>query len=109
LNSEGIIQMIAIRNLVVFVAFAAAAQAGDLEGNWKLAVGAQAPCALVLAPDGNVTTDCATGNRVARWRAQADKLELRTASGETVGILTAKDGSYAGKRFSDGKTLVLSR
>lgn len=101
--------MTAIRNLIVFTAFAAAAQAADVEGTWKLAVGAQAPCPLVLVADGTVTTDCATGNRVARWRAQADKLELRTASGETVGILTAKDGSYAGKRFSDGKTLVLSR
>lgn len=101
--------MTAIRNLIVFAAFAATAQAADLEGSWKLAVGAQPPCALALAADGTATTDCATGNRVARWRASADKLELRTASGETVGILTAKDGSYAGKRFSDGKTLVLSR
>ncbi len=101
--------MTAIRNLIVFAALTAAAQAGDVEGTWKLAIGAQAPCPLILVAGGTVTTDCATGNRVARWRASADKLELRTASGETVGILTAKDGGYAGKSFSDGKTLVLSR
>ncbi len=101
--------MTAIRYVIAAAAFASAASAADVEGAWKLAVGAQPPCDLVLAADGTATGDCATGNRVARWRGTADKLELRTASGETVGILTAKDGSYAGKRFSDGKTLVLSR
>jgi hypothetical protein len=101
--------MTAIRNLIVFAALIASAQAADMDGTWKLAVGTQAPCSLILVADGTVTADCATGNRVARWRASSDKLELRTASGEMVGILTAKDGGYAGKRFSDGKTLVLSR
>ncbi|MDE2182308.1 MAG: AprI/Inh family metalloprotease inhibitor [Alphaproteobacteria bacterium] len=85
--------------------------APDAAGSWKLTVGNGAPCNLVLAPDGSAASsaDCATGNRVARWRAVADKIELRTASGETVGILVARDGAFAGKRFSDGRTMVLSR
>jgi Protease inhibitor Inh len=109
MNPEGIIHMTITRSLIALAVFAAAAQAADVAGDWKLAVGAQPPCVITLSADGAATGDCATGNRVARWRAAADKLELRTASGETVGILTAKDGSYAGKRFSDGKTMVLSR
>ncbi len=94
---------------VVLAGFTGLALAEDVEGNWKLTAGAAEPCELVLAPDGLATGTCATGNRVARWKARADKLELRTASGETIGILTAKDGTYAGKRVSDGRTLVLSR
>ena len=94
---------------VATFALAAEAQAAEPTGTWKMAVGTGAACDLVLAPDGTATGDCATGNRVARWRAMSDKLELRTASGETVGILYARDGTYTGKRFADGRTLVLSR
>jgi Protease inhibitor Inh len=89
-------------------AFATASQA-DPTGQWKMAVGTNMVCPLTLSADGTATADCATGNRVARWRAVADKLELRTASGEMVGVLYAKNGTYTGKRFSDGRTLVLSR
>jgi hypothetical protein len=94
---------------------AVAAQAqpapSDVSGAWKLAIGANLVCPLTLAPDGTAsfTADCIGGGQVARWRMIADKLELRTASGETVGILLSKDGFYAGKRFADGRTLVLSR
>lgn len=93
-------------------AFAASASAAtDVAGSWKMTIGNSTACAVVLAPDGTAApaADCATGNRVARWRAVADKIELRTASGETVGILVARDGTFAGKRFSDGRTIVLSR
>jgi hypothetical protein len=95
--------------LLALAGFSAAAQAETAEGNWKLAAGTEASCTLMLAADGTATSDCATGNRVARWKVKADKLELRTMSGETIGILTAKDGTYAGRRFSDGRTLLLSR
>lgn len=99
----------ALMALALLAFWASSARAADVTGSWKLAVGSAPPCAITLNADGSATGDCATGNRVARWRVAADKLELRTASGETVGILTAKDGGFAGKKFSNGKTLALSR
>ena len=118
MNLEGIIQMKTIRTLL-FTSFAVAASvaaaqaqpAPDLSGNWKLAIGANTVCPLTLSADGSAayTADCAQGDRVAHWRAAADKLELRTASGETVGVLYVKGDTYAGKRFADGRTLILSR
>ena len=115
MNPEGIVQMKTLRTLL-FTSFAVAAVATALQaepanpvGHWKMMIGTNTVCPLTLETDGTATTDCATGNRVARWRAMADKLELRTASGEMIGVLYAKDGTYIGKRFSDGRTLVLSR
>lgn len=89
----------------------AAQSAGDVTGAWKLAIGTTIVCPLTLAPDGTVAlaADCAASAHVARWQLVAAKLELQTASGETVGILVNKDGSYAGKRVADGRTLLLSR
>jgi hypothetical protein len=118
LNLEGIIQMTKIRTLlftsVAVAAGFAAAQAQpatDVSGAWKLAVGANEACPLTLVADGSVTftTDCAKDSRVAHWRVCADKLELKTAGGETVGLLHAQDGTYVGKRFADGRALLLSR
>jgi hypothetical protein len=118
LNLEGIIQMTKIRTLLftslaVAASFAAvqAQTATDVSGAWKLAVGANEACPLTLVPDGTVsfTSDCAKESRVAHWRVSADKLELKTASGETVGLLRAQDGRYVGKRFADGRALLLSR
>ncbi len=109
MNAEGIIHMTIARALIALAVLTTAALAATVEGDWKLAVGARPPCTLTQAADGEGTGDCAPGNRGARGGAAAAKLELRTASGETVGILTAKDGGYAGKRFSDGKAMVLSR
>jgi len=96
---------------LAFAAGAAQAQPADVSGAWKLAIGASTVCPLTLSADGTAayTADCDSGDRVARWRAAADKLELKTASGETVGILYVKGETYAGKRFADGRTLTLSR
>ena len=96
---------------ILLTAGAQAQPAPDVSGAWKLAIGANLVCPLTLAPDGTAsfTADCAGGGGVARWYASADKLELRTASGETVGVLRGKDGGYAGKRFTDGRVLLLSR
>jgi hypothetical protein len=90
---------------------AADSQAADIAGAWKLAIGANTVCTLTLAPDGSAVFagDCTGGGDVARWHMAANKLELRTAAGETVGVLSDKDGVYTGKRFQDGRTLVLSR
>ena len=87
-----------------------AAQADTLAGSYKLAVGSSAACAINLADDGTTSYagDCSAGTGVARWQAKYNGVELKTASGETVGILKAKDGSYAGTRFSDGRALVLT-
>jgi Protease inhibitor Inh len=117
MNIEGIIQMKPLRTLlftsIAFAIAAVAAQAQptpDVAGSWKLAIGNNTVCPLTLAPDGTATpADCAAGDRIARWDVAVNKLELRTASGEMVGILLPKGESYAGKRFSDGRTLVLSR
>jgi hypothetical protein len=103
-----------LRTLLVASAFTLAglslAQADtNLAGNWKLAVG-QTSCPLTLAADGTATYagDCASGSGVARWQAKYNGLELKTASGETVGVLKPKGDAYAGTRVSDGRDLVLS-
>ncbi len=85
--------------------------ATDVSGAWKLAIGASEACPLTLMADGSVTStaDCARDTRVAQWHAIADKIELKTAAGETVGVLRAHDSNYTGKRFEDGRMLVLSR
>ncbi|MDE1939561.1 MAG: AprI/Inh family metalloprotease inhibitor [Alphaproteobacteria bacterium] len=96
--------------LVIAVAATQAQSAPDVAGSWKLAIGDNVVCPLTLAPDGTASpADCAAGNRIARWQLAIDKLELKTASGEMVGVLLPKGDSYTGKRFSDGRKLVLSR
>ncbi len=97
--------------LAMATAAAQAQPTPGIAGSWKLAVGDNIVCPLTLAADGTAThtTDCAAGNRIARWQLAVNKLQLKTASGNIVGVLTPKGDSYAGKRFSDGRTLVLSR
>jgi len=107
------IRTLLFASLAVAASFAAAQAdpATDVAGAWKLAIGGAEACPLTLVADGtvNFTADCAKESRVARWRVCADKLELKTASGETVGMLRAQDGNYTGKRFADGRTILLSR
>ena len=93
------------------VAAAQAQQSPDVTGAWKLAVGSNVVCPLTLTADGTATftSECAAADRVARWRTCANSIELRTASGETVGMLRHQGDGYVGKRFSDGKVLLLSR
>lgn len=100
-----------ILSAAAFATAGMAADSQDVSGAWKLAIGAKTVCTLTLAADGSAvfTGDCTGGGDVARWHMAANKLELRTAGGETVGVLTDKDGVYTGKRFEDGRTLVLSR
>ncbi len=94
---------------LAFAATLGAAQADTLAGSYKLAIGS-ATCPITLADDGTASYagDCAAGTGVARWQAKYNGVELKTASGETVGILKTKGDSYAGTRFSDGRSLVLS-
>lgn len=89
---------------------AVSAQAGTPAGSYKLAIGANATCAITLAEDGSATYagDCAQGSGVARWQAKYNGVELKTAGGETVAVLKGKDGAYSGTRFQDGRTLTLS-
>ena len=63
-----------------------------------------------MAADGTATYagDCAFGGHVARWTTKAESVELLTASGQVVAILGPKDGGYAGTRYDDGRSLVLS-
>jgi len=83
----------------------------SVTGAWKIAIGANAVCQVTLAEDGSATVSagCQELTRVAKWEVVAQKLELETASGETVGVLYPKGDTYAGTRFSDGRKLVLSR
>jgi len=112
LNAKGDIHMTTFRTLLTASALAfvaiSAAQA-DPAGAYKLAIGATASCPITLAADGTAafSGDCAYGGNVSRWQAKANGVELKTASGETVAILSGKDGSYAGKRFADGRALKL--
>jgi hypothetical protein len=89
---------------------AVSAQADSAAGSYKLAIGANATCAINLAADGSAayTGDCAQGSGVTRWLAKYNGVELKTASGETVALLKGKAGTYTGTRFEDGRTLTLS-
>jgi hypothetical protein len=93
-----------------FVLTAVSVAQADPTGSYKLAIGASATCPITLAADGTAAyaADCAQGGHVARWQAKFNGVELKTASGETVAILKGKDGSYAGTRVADGRTLTLS-
>ena len=85
--------------------------AADVSGAWKLAIGTNLVCPVTLAADGSVASseDCTRESRVAQLHAVADKIELKTAAGDTVGVLRAHDKNYSCKSFDDGRTLVLSR
>lgn len=103
-----------LRPLLISSAFLAltavsAAQADPAAGSYKLAIGAST-CPITLSADGKAsyTAECAQGSDVARWHAKFNGLELQTASGETVAVLKAKDGAYAGTRYADGRSVVLS-
>jgi hypothetical protein len=113
LNAKGDIHMTTFRTLLAasalsFVAVSAAQ--ADPAGAYKLAIGATAVCPITLAADGTAaySSDCANGGNVSRWHAKPNGVELKTASGETVAFLAGKDGSYAGTRFADGRTLKLN-
>ena len=88
---------------------AMSAQAAPAAGAYKLAIGSGAACPVTLAADGSVAVvgDCASGH-IAKWESKADGVELFTASGETVAVLKVKNNGYAGTRFADGRSLVLS-
>ncbi len=92
------------------LAVVSAAQADPAAGSYKLAIGANTTCPITLAADGTASYagGCAQGGDVARWQAKYNGLELQTARGETVALLKSKDGGYAGTRFADGRSLVLS-
>jgi Protease inhibitor Inh len=113
-NVEGFIHMNSLRNTLIASTFAlvavSAAQADPAAGAYKLAIGASATCPITLAADGTAAyaADCAQGGHVARWQAKFNGVELKTASGETIAILKGKDGSYAGTRVADGRSLTLS-
>ena len=93
-----------------FALVAVSAAQADPAGSYKLAIGANASCPITLAADGTATyaSDCEQGGHVAKWQAKYNGVELQTASGETVAILKGKDGTYAGTRVADGRTLKLS-
>lgn len=89
--------------------FSAANAAAPMAGAYKLAIGTTS-CPITLAADGTAaySGDCASGGGVARWHAGFNKVELQTAGGDLVGVLTVKGDSYAGTRVSDGRMLVLT-
>src|ERR1700755_2138876 len=89
---------------------AVSVQAAPTAGSYKLAIGANASCAITLADDGstNYTGDCAQGGRVAKWQAKYNGVELKTAGGETIALLKPADGGYSGTRFEGGRKLTLS-
>jgi Protease inhibitor Inh len=95
---------------LTLAAFTTAQAGAPVAGSYKLAIGANATCALTLAADGTAAyaADCAQGSHVARWQAKFNGVVLETQSGEAVAILTEKDGAYAGTRADDGRKLVLS-
>lgn len=106
--------MTSLRSLLIASAAlalsAVSAQADATAGSYKLAIGANATCAITLAADGSAvySGDCAQGANVAKWSAKYNGVELQTARGETVALLKGKDGTYKGTRFEDGRTLTLS-
>jgi hypothetical protein len=82
----------------------------DPAGSYKLAIGANTTCDITLAADRSTsyTGACTPGTAVAHWQARNNSIELSKANGELIAVLKAKDGSYTGKTFEDGRTLTLS-
>jgi hypothetical protein len=80
----------------------------SLEGDWKLALGKKAPCAVSMNADGTVAAapDCPAP--IARWKGTANGVQLQTASGETFAVLKAKQGVFQGVSVSDARTVTLS-
>jgi hypothetical protein len=82
---------------------------GSLEGDWKLALGKKAPCAVSMSADGAVTAAADCPVNVARWKGTSNGVQLQTASGETFAVLKARDGAFQGTTFADARTVTLSR
>ena len=98
-------------SLLLAVAGIGAAQAqGVAAGDYKLAVGHDAPCAVKLVDDGTVAvgSDCQRVSSVSHWRATSSGLQFQDNSGSTVAILKAKGDGYEGQTFEDNHQLVLT-
>ena len=101
----------------VLLAGTVAAHAAPVAGSWKVAVGtSDAPCTVTLAAGdsdtaGTATPDagCSTAaKQIARWSVTPGKLNLKSANGETIAMLTAEGTGYAGRQFADSRKVVLT-
>lgn len=78
-------------------------------GDYKLAVGSNAPCDLAITADGGVTqaADCAAA-RLSHWKVTGNSYVLYSASGDVYAVLKAKGDNLEGVVFADNRKLVLS-
>jgi hypothetical protein len=79
-------------------------------GDYKLAVGSAAPCALTLAADGSAKTDgaCGRAGDISHWRATGTGVVFQDNSGTVFATLVAKGDTYAGSTFADSHRVVLT-
>ena len=86
----------------------AAAQAQDLSaGEYKLTVGAAAPCTLTLAADGgaSLSADCQPIKVATGWRKSGGLYKLAGADGTTVALLKPTRDGFVGTTAPGGQQL----
>jgi len=78
-------------------------------GDYKLAVGGNAPCALSITADGGVaqTADCSAAH-LTHWKVTGNSYVLYSADGEVYAVLKAQGDNLEGVSFADNRKLVLS-
>ena len=78
-------------------------------GDYKLAIGANAPCELAITSDGGVnqTADCGVAH-LTHWKVTGNSYVLYSQSGEVYAVLKAKGDNLEGATFADSHKLVLS-
>jgi hypothetical protein len=88
----------------------AAAQAQDITaGEYKLTVGAAAPCSLTLAADGgaSLSTDCQPLKAATGWHKSGALYKLAGADGTTIALLKpTHDGGFVGTTVPGGQEFV---
>jgi hypothetical protein len=87
----------------------AAAQAQDIAaGEYKLTVGASAPCTLTLAADGgaNVSADCQSLKAATGWHKSGALYKLAGTDGTTIALLKPTRDGFVGTTIPGGQELV---
>ena len=94
---------------LALVALAGAANAQDIAaGEYKLTVGAAAPCTLTLAADGaaSLSADCESLKVATGWHKSGALYKLAGADGTIVALLKPTREGFVGTTVPGGERLV---
>jgi hypothetical protein len=97
---------------LALLASAGAATAQDITaGEYKLTVGASAPCTLTLAADGgaSLSADCQPIKAATGWRKSGALYKLAGTDGTTVALLKPTREGFVGTTVPGGQELVATR